>query len=177
MKDRKVIERRSRALVELGAICHYPVPRVSVSLSCTQSVSVIILYPQCQRHYPVPPVSVSLSCTPSVSVIILYPECQCHYPVLRVSASLSCTPSVSVIILYPQCQCHYPVPHACIIILYPTRHYAVPQSVQVSLRITLLALMFRWALIHHPNEIPEEPSSAVPLAFANLKEMKDSIQS
>ncbi|CAJ0945435.1 unnamed protein product [Ranitomeya imitator] len=90
--------------------CHYPVPRVSVSLSCTPSVSVIILYPQCQRHYPVPRVSVSLSCTPSVSVIILYPQCQCHYPVPRVSVSLSCTPSVSVIILYPQCQCHYPVP-------------------------------------------------------------------
>ncbi|CAJ0959510.1 unnamed protein product, partial [Ranitomeya imitator] len=38
-------------------------------------------------------VSVSLSCTPSVSVIILYPECQCHYPVPQVSVSLSCTPS------------------------------------------------------------------------------------
>ncbi|CAJ0936586.1 unnamed protein product [Ranitomeya imitator] len=76
--------------------CHYPVPPVSVSLSCTPSVSVIILYPECQRHYPVPRVSVSLSCTPSVSVIILYPECQCHYPVPRVSVSLSCT----VIILY-----------------------------------------------------------------------------
>ncbi|CAJ0915068.1 unnamed protein product [Ranitomeya imitator] len=47
-------------------------------------VSVIILYPKCQCHYPVPQVSVSLSCTPSVSVIILYPECQCHYPVPRV---------------------------------------------------------------------------------------------
>ncbi|CAJ0956178.1 unnamed protein product, partial [Ranitomeya imitator] len=100
--------------------CHYPVPRVSVSLSCTPSVSVIILYPsvsviilyphvsviilypECQCHYPVPPVSVSLSCTPSVSVIILYPQCQCHYPVPPVSVSLSCTPSVSVIILYPQ---------------------------------------------------------------------------
>ncbi|CAJ0946025.1 unnamed protein product [Ranitomeya imitator] len=61
-------------------------------------------------HYPVPQVSVSLSCTPSVSVIILYPQCQCHYLVPRVSVSSSCTPSVSVIILYPQCQCHYPVP-------------------------------------------------------------------
>ncbi|CAJ0948365.1 unnamed protein product, partial [Ranitomeya imitator] len=102
--------------------------KMSVSLSCTPSVSVIILYPECQCHYPVPRVSVSLSCTPSVSVIILYPsvsviilypECQCHYPVPRVSVSLSCTPSVSVIILYPsvsviilypECQCHYPVP-------------------------------------------------------------------
>ncbi|CAJ0958522.1 unnamed protein product [Ranitomeya imitator] len=83
--------------------CHYPVPRVSVSLSCTPSVSVIILYPsvsviilypKCQCHYPVPPVSVSLSCTPSVSVIILYPECQCHYPVPPVSVSSSCTPGV-----------------------------------------------------------------------------------
>ncbi|CAJ0941004.1 unnamed protein product [Ranitomeya imitator] len=82
--------------------CHYPVPRVLVSLSCTPSVSVIILYPQCQCHYPVPRVSVSLSCTPSVSVIILYPQCQCHYPVPRVSVSLSCTPSVRVIIQYPQ---------------------------------------------------------------------------
>ncbi|CAJ0926660.1 unnamed protein product [Ranitomeya imitator] len=83
--------------------CHYPVPQVSVSLSCTPSVSVIILYPKCQCHYPVPQVSVSLSCTPSVSVIILYPKCQCHYPVPQVSVSLSCTPSVSVIILYPKC--------------------------------------------------------------------------
>ncbi|CAJ0953346.1 unnamed protein product [Ranitomeya imitator] len=100
--------------------CHYPVPRVSVSLSCTPSVSVIILYPECQCHYPVPPVSVSLSCTPSVSVIILYPECQCHYPVPRVSVSLSCTPSVSVIILHPDCQCHYPVPPSVsVIILHP----------------------------------------------------------
>ncbi|CAJ0958330.1 unnamed protein product, partial [Ranitomeya imitator] len=83
------------------------------------SVSVIILYPQCQCHYPVPPVSVSLSCTPSVSVIILYPQCQCHYPVPQcqchypvppVSVSLSCTPSVSVIILYPS---------VSVIILYP----------------------------------------------------------
>ncbi|CAJ0922399.1 unnamed protein product [Ranitomeya imitator] len=81
-----------------------------MSSSRTPSVSVIILYPQCQCHYPVPPVSVSLSCTPSVSVIILYPECQCHYPVPPVSVSLSCTPSVSIIILYPKCQCHYPVP-------------------------------------------------------------------
>ncbi|CAJ0954538.1 unnamed protein product, partial [Ranitomeya imitator] len=129
--------------------CHYPVPPVSVSLSCTPSVSVIILYPECQCHYPVPPESVSLSCTPSVSVIILYPQCQCHYPVPtssqchypvprvsqchypvpRVSVSLTCTPSVSVIILYPQCQCHYPVPpvsvslsctpSVSVIILYP----------------------------------------------------------
>ncbi|CAJ0965038.1 unnamed protein product [Ranitomeya imitator] len=127
---------------------HYPVPRVSVSLSCTPSVSVIILYPECQCHYPVPRVSVSLSCTPSVSVIILYPECQCiilypecqcHYPVPRVSVSLSCTPvsvslsctpSVSVIILYPECQCPYPVPRVSVslsctpsvsvIILYPS---------------------------------------------------------
>ncbi|CAJ0938807.1 unnamed protein product [Ranitomeya imitator] len=89
-------------LISFYEECHYPVPRVSVSLSCTPSVSVIILYPECQCHYPVPPVSVSLSCTPSVSVIILYPECQCHYPVPRVSVSLSCTPSVSVIILYPE---------------------------------------------------------------------------
>ncbi|CAJ0955899.1 unnamed protein product [Ranitomeya imitator] len=99
--------------------CHYPVPRVS--LSCTPSVSVIILYPECLCHYPVPP---------SVSVIILYPECQCHYPVPRV---------VSVIILYPECQCHYPVhrvsvslsctPSVSVIILYPEcqRHYPVPR--------------------------------------------------
>ncbi|CAJ0932857.1 unnamed protein product [Ranitomeya imitator] len=133
---------------------HYRVPRVSVSLSCTPSVSVIILYPECQRHYPVPQVSVPLSCTPSVSVIILYPECQCHYPVPRVSVSLSCTPtslsctpSVSVIILYPECQCHYPVPRVSVslsctpsvsvIILYPEcqRHYPVPR-VSVSLSCT-----------------------------------------
>ncbi|CAJ0947268.1 unnamed protein product [Ranitomeya imitator] len=115
--------------------CHYPVPQVSASSSCTPSVSVIILYPECQRHYPVPRVSVSLSCTPSVSVIILYPECQCHYPVPRVSASLSCTPSVSVIILYPKCQRHYPVtPGVSVIILYPECqcHYPVPR-VSVSL--------------------------------------------
>ncbi|CAJ0966866.1 unnamed protein product [Ranitomeya imitator] len=86
--------------------CHYHVPRVSASLSCTPSVSVIILYPKCQCHYPVPRVSVSLSCTLSVSVIILYPECQCHYPVPRVSVPLSCTPTVSVIILYPQYLTH-----------------------------------------------------------------------
>ncbi|CAJ0968134.1 unnamed protein product, partial [Ranitomeya imitator] len=109
--------------------CHYPVPRVSVSLSCTPSVSVIILYPsvsviilypECQCHYPVPRVSVSLSCTPS-----------CHYPVPRVSVSLSCTPSVSVIILYPEFQCHYPVPQVSVslsctrsvIILYPECDY------------------------------------------------------
>ncbi|CAJ0967262.1 unnamed protein product [Ranitomeya imitator] len=79
--------------------CHYPVPRVSVSSSYTQSV--IILYPECQCHYPVPRVSVSSSCTPRVSVIILYPKCQCHYFVPRVS--LSCT----------LCQCHYPVPLVC----------------------------------------------------------------
>ncbi|CAJ0967669.1 unnamed protein product [Ranitomeya imitator] len=48
--------------------------------------------PATHCHYPVPRVSVSLSCTPNVSVIILYPECQCHYPVPRVSVSLSCTP-------------------------------------------------------------------------------------
>ncbi|CAJ0926054.1 unnamed protein product, partial [Ranitomeya imitator] len=87
---------------------HYPVSRV-----------VIILYPECQCHYPVPPVSVLRFCTPSVSVIIAYPsvsiiipnpECQRHYPVPPVSVSLSCTLSVSVIILYPMCQCHYPVP-------------------------------------------------------------------
>ncbi|CAJ0941091.1 unnamed protein product, partial [Ranitomeya imitator] len=118
--------------------CHYPVPRVSVSLSCTPSVSVIILYPECQRHYPVPPVSVSLSCTPSVSVIILYPECQCHYPVPPVSVSLSCTPSVSVIILYPQCQCHYPVPPVVsVIILYPECQCHYPvPRVSVSLSCT-----------------------------------------
>ncbi|CAJ0958478.1 unnamed protein product [Ranitomeya imitator] len=128
--------------------CHHPVPRVSVSSSCTPSVSVIILYPECQCHYPVPRVSVSLSCTPSVSVIILYPECQCHYPVPRVSVSLSCTPSVSVIILYPECQCHYPVPisvsvigsctpSVSVIILYPECqcHYPVPR-VSVSLSCT-----------------------------------------
>ncbi|CAJ0967055.1 unnamed protein product, partial [Ranitomeya imitator] len=86
-------------------LCWFPVQSIS-PLSCTPSVSVIILYPECQCHYPVPRVSASLSCTPSVSVIILYPECQCHYPVPRVSVSLSCTPSVSVIILYPECQCH-----------------------------------------------------------------------
>ncbi|CAJ0939337.1 unnamed protein product [Ranitomeya imitator] len=100
----------------------------ALSLSCTPSVSVIILYPecqchypvpQCQRHHPVPRVSVSLSCTPSVSVIILYPE---------LSVSLSCTPSVSVIILYPECQCHYPVPQCqC--------HYPVPR-LSVSLSCT-----------------------------------------
>ncbi|CAJ0941512.1 unnamed protein product [Ranitomeya imitator] len=108
--------------------CHYPVARVSVSLSCTRvsaslsctpSVSVIILYPECQCHYPGPRVSVSLSCTPSVSVIILDPECQRHRPVPQVSVSLPCSPSVSVIILYPsvsviilypECQCHYPGP-------------------------------------------------------------------
>ncbi|CAJ0960908.1 unnamed protein product [Ranitomeya imitator] len=89
--------------------CHYPVPPVSVSLSCTPSVSIIILYPQCQCHYPVSWVSVSLSCTPSISVLFLYPEYQCHYPVPRVSVSLSCTPSVSIIILYPECQCHLEV--------------------------------------------------------------------
>ncbi|CAJ0945458.1 unnamed protein product, partial [Ranitomeya imitator] len=89
--------------------CHYPVPRVSVSLSCTPSVSVIILYPECERHYPVSRVSVSLSCTPSVSAIIQYPECQCHYFVPQCQFPLSCTPSVSVIILYPKCQCLYPV--------------------------------------------------------------------
>ncbi|CAJ0932034.1 unnamed protein product [Ranitomeya imitator] len=146
--------------------CHYPVPRVSVSLSCTPSVSVIILYPQCQCHYPVPPVSVSLSCTPSVSVIILYPQCQCHYPVPPVSVSLSCTPSVSVnilypptslsctpsvsvIILYPQCQCHYPVPPVSVslsctpsvIILYPEcqRHYPVPPVMRRTLQPTQVA--------------------------------------
>ncbi|CAJ0964746.1 unnamed protein product, partial [Ranitomeya imitator] len=75
---------------------------MSVSFSCTQSVSVIILYPKCQRHYPVPQVSVSLPCTPSVSVIILYPKCQCHYPVPQVSVPLSCTRSISVTILYPK---------------------------------------------------------------------------
>ncbi|CAJ0958974.1 unnamed protein product, partial [Ranitomeya imitator] len=85
-----------------------------VSLSCTPSVSVIILYPKYQCHYPVPRVSVSLSCTPSISVIILYPKYQCHYPVPQVSVSLSCTPSVSVIILYPKCQCHYPAPHVSV---------------------------------------------------------------
>ncbi|CAJ0968524.1 unnamed protein product [Ranitomeya imitator] len=124
--------------------CHYPVSRVSASLSCIPSVSVIILYPECQCHYPVSRVSVSLSCIPSVSVIILYPECQCHYPVPRVSVSLSCTPSVSVIILYPECQCHYPVSRvsvslSCIpvIILYPECqcHYPVPR-VSVSLSCT-----------------------------------------
>ncbi|CAJ0954397.1 unnamed protein product [Ranitomeya imitator] len=132
--------------------CHYPVPRVSVSLSCTPSVSVIILYPECQCHYPVPRVSASLSCTPNVSVIILYPECQCHYPVPRVSVSLSCTSSVSVIILYPECQRHYvPVvlslctpelslsctPSVSVIILYPECqcHYPVPR-VSVSLSCT-----------------------------------------
>ncbi|CAJ0967460.1 unnamed protein product, partial [Ranitomeya imitator] len=72
-------------------------------IGIVHNVSVIILYPKCQCHYPVPQVSVSLSCTPSVSVIILYPKCQCHYPVPQVSVSLSCTPSVSVIILYPKC--------------------------------------------------------------------------
>ncbi|CAJ0929371.1 unnamed protein product [Ranitomeya imitator] len=110
-------------------------PQVSAS-SCTPSVSVIILYPECQRHYPVP--RVSLSCTPSVSVIILYPQCQCHYPVPQVSVSLSCTLSVSVIILYPQCQCHYPVPRVVsVIILYPQCqcHYPVP-PVSVSLSCT-----------------------------------------
>ncbi|CAJ0915306.1 unnamed protein product, partial [Ranitomeya imitator] len=107
--------------------CHYPVPQVSVSLSCAPSVSVIILYPE---------LSVSLSCTPSVSVIILHPKCQCHYPVPRVSVSLSCTPSVSIIILYPECQCHYPVPRV-VIILYPECqcHYPVPR-VSVSLSCT-----------------------------------------
>ncbi|CAJ0941564.1 unnamed protein product [Ranitomeya imitator] len=49
----------------------------------------IILYRKCQRHYTVPQVSASLSCTPSVSiiilypsvsVIILYPKCQCNCP-------------------------------------------------------------------------------------------------
>ncbi|CAJ0965493.1 unnamed protein product, partial [Ranitomeya imitator] len=121
---------------------------VSVPLSCTPSVSVIILHPKCQHHYPVPQVSVSLSCTPSVSVIILYPKCtviilhpkcQCHYPLPQVSASLSCTPSVSVIILHPKCQCHHHVPQvsaslSCtpsisVIILHPKcqHHYPVPQ--------------------------------------------------
>ncbi|CAJ0938930.1 unnamed protein product [Ranitomeya imitator] len=109
-----------------------------VSLSCTPSVSVIILHPKCQCHYPAPRESVSLSCTPSVSVIILHPECQCHYPAPRVSVSLSCTPSVSVIILYPsvsviilhpKCQCYYPAhresvslsctPSVSVIIPYP----------------------------------------------------------
>ncbi|CAJ0940900.1 unnamed protein product [Ranitomeya imitator] len=110
----------------------------SVSLSCTPSVSVIILYPECQCHYPVPQVSVSLSCTPSVSVIILYPECQCHYPVPPVSVSLSCTPSVSVIILYPQCQCHYPVPPVSVSLSCTPScqcHYPVP-PVSVSLSCT-----------------------------------------
>ncbi|CAJ0931663.1 unnamed protein product [Ranitomeya imitator] len=137
--------------------CHYPVPRVSVSSSCTPSVSVIILYPECQCHYPVPRVcqchhpvprvSVSLSCTPSVSVIILYPECQCHYPVPRVSVSLSCTPSVSVIILYP--------PSVSVIILYPESvsviilypecqgHYPVPR-----VQRTLLERRYEWRLQH-----------------------------
>ncbi|CAJ0965743.1 unnamed protein product [Ranitomeya imitator] len=100
--------------------CHYPVPRVSVSLSCIPNVSVIILYPKCQCHYPVPRV---------VSVIILYHKCQCHYPIPRVSVSLSCTPSVSAIILYPKCHCQYPLsrvsgslsctPSVSVIILYP----------------------------------------------------------
>ncbi|CAJ0952984.1 unnamed protein product [Ranitomeya imitator] len=126
----RVAQRQAQNITALEEICmeewanipptrHYPVPQVSVSLSCTTSVSVIILYPKCQCHYPVPQVSVSLSCTPSVSVIILYPNvsviilypnCQCHYPVPQVSVSLSCTPSVSVIILYLKRQCHYPVP-------------------------------------------------------------------
>ncbi|CAJ0926697.1 unnamed protein product [Ranitomeya imitator] len=122
---------------------------LAVSLSCTPSISVIILYPKCQCHYPVPQVSASLSCTPSVSVIILYPKYQRHYPVPQVSVSLSCTPSVSVIILYPnvsaiilypKCQCHYPVPQvsaslSCtpsvsVIILHPKCqcHYPVPQT-------------------------------------------------
>ncbi|CAJ0965037.1 unnamed protein product [Ranitomeya imitator] len=134
--------------------CHYPVPRVSVSLSCTPvsvslsctpSVSVIILYPECQCHYPVPRVSVSLSCTPSVSVIILYPECQCHYPVPRSVSVIILYPDV--IILYPECQCHYPVPRVSVslsctpsvsvIILYPECqcHYPVPR-VSVSLSCT-----------------------------------------
>ncbi|CAJ0938188.1 unnamed protein product, partial [Ranitomeya imitator] len=135
--DHIIVRRKRREKCQ----CHYPVPRVSVSLSCTPSVSVIILYPEsslsctpsvsviilypeCQCHYPVPRVSVSLSCTPSVSVIILYPssvsviilypECQCHYPAPRVSVSLSCTPSVNVIILHPECQCHYPVPQVSV---------------------------------------------------------------
>ncbi|CAJ0934896.1 unnamed protein product, partial [Ranitomeya imitator] len=98
--------------------CHCPVPQVSVSLSCTPSVSVLypkchcvtVLYPKCQCHCPVPQVSVSLSCTPSVSVTVLYPKCQCHCPVPQVSVSLSCTPSVIVTVLYPKCQCHCPVP-------------------------------------------------------------------
>ncbi|CAJ0919433.1 unnamed protein product, partial [Ranitomeya imitator] len=113
--------------VTYDGVSHYPIPRVSVSLSCTPSVSVIILYPECQCHYPVPRVSVSLSCTLSVSVIILYPECQCHYPVPQV-----------VIILYPECQCHYPVPPSVsVIILYPEceRHYPVSR-VSVSLSCT-----------------------------------------
>ncbi|CAJ0967435.1 unnamed protein product [Ranitomeya imitator] len=122
--------------------CHYPVPRVSVSLSCTPSVSIIILYPSVSVIILSPSVSViilypelSLSCTPSVSAIILYPESQCHYPVPQVSPSLSCTPSV--IILYPECQCHYPVPRmsvslSCtqsvsVIILYPECHDPVPR--------------------------------------------------
>ncbi|CAJ0926683.1 unnamed protein product [Ranitomeya imitator] len=97
----------------LGSCCLALAAPVSVSLSCTPSVNVIILYPKCQCHYPVPQVSMSLSCTPSVSVIILYPnvsviilypKCQRHYPVPQVSVSLSSTPSVSVIILYPKCQ-------------------------------------------------------------------------
>ncbi|CAJ0931573.1 unnamed protein product [Ranitomeya imitator] len=123
--------------------CHYPVPRVS--LSCTPSVAVIILYPECQCH-PVPRVSVSLSCTPSVSVIILYP---------RVSASLSCTPSVSVIILYPECQCHYPVPPVVsVIILYPECqcHYPVP-PVSVSLSCTpsvSVIILYPQCQCHYP---------------------------
>ncbi|CAJ0965396.1 unnamed protein product [Ranitomeya imitator] len=136
----------------VNVIILYP----EVFLSCTLSISAIILYPECQCHYPVLQVSVSLSCTPSVSVIILYPECQCHYPVPRVSVPLSCTPSVSAIILYPECQCHYPVPRVSVslscpkcqlslsctpsvsvIILYPEcqRHYPVPR-VSVSLSCT-----------------------------------------
>ncbi|CAJ0960888.1 unnamed protein product [Ranitomeya imitator] len=92
---------------------HYPVPRVVIILY-PECQCIIILYPECQHHYPVPQVSVSLSCTPSVSVIIPYPKCQRHYPVPRVSVSLSCTPSVSVIILYPKCQRHYPVPRVSV---------------------------------------------------------------
>ncbi|CAJ0966533.1 unnamed protein product [Ranitomeya imitator] len=77
---------------------------------CSCQTNLISFYEECQCHYPVPQVSVSLSCTPSVSAIILYPKCQCHYPVPQVSVPLSCPSSVSAIILYPKCQYHYPVP-------------------------------------------------------------------
>ncbi|CAJ0942217.1 unnamed protein product, partial [Ranitomeya imitator] len=155
--------------------CHYPVPQVSVSLSCTPSVSAIILYPKCQCHYPVPQVvsaivqypkcqchypvpqvSVSLSCTPSVSAIILYPKCQCHYPVLQVSVPLSCTPSVSVIILYPKCQRHYPVPqtHSCFTLFLISVEHS--DTASIGYRPIFAVLEFRYRIPILPAyRIPE----------------------